>query len=73
MRLLLRVHEWLADHTRLVQYPAPARYVPRFQPNRRPGLAYRWRVMPPKRRAWVYFALFWGSVIALSIYGNLID
>lgn len=73
-RLLLKVHEWLADRTKYVQYPAPARYVPRTKPKSiLTRLAYRWRYMNGAQRGWVYFVIFWGGVILLSIYGNLID
>jgi len=33
----------------------------------------RYRDLSGKQRAWVWFAAFWGAVIALSVYGNLIN
>ena len=72
MRLLLRIHEWLADHTTHVQYPAPARYIARKKPPRA-TLWDRWCCATRAQQGWVLFAIFWGSVVALSIYGNLID
>lgn len=69
MRLKTRVHEWLADHVDWVQYPriAPARR------RQHRTLAYRWSVMTGQERGWVLFGVFWSCVVALSIYGNLID
>lgn len=29
--------------------------------------------MTRRQRGWVYFAAFWGGLVLLSIYGNLID
>ena len=71
MRLRLRLHEWLADHTRWVQYPKPGAYQVRQPMLDR--MAYRWQRMNGAQRGWVLFALFWGFLIAVSVYGNLID
>jgi len=45
------------------------RYIPRTGPS----LATRYRNMTRKQKGWVYFFVFWGLVVLLSIYGNLID
>ena len=71
MRLKLRIHEWLADRYTWAQYPKPSAYGPK--PSRAAVLAYRWRRMSAAQKGWVYFAVFWGLVVAVSIYGNLID
>lgn len=60
-----RAQEWLADRVSWVQYPRMRLTVKRFVP-----LDERWRRMTAKQRGWVYFAAFWGSLIALSISGN---
>jgi hypothetical protein len=66
MRLKTRIHEWLADRFQWVQYPqAGGRMV--YERRR-----FRYRDLNGKQRAWVWFAVFWGAVIALSIYGNLL-
>jgi hypothetical protein len=64
MRVTVRIHEWLAERLPWVQYP-DARFgnEPRF----------RLADLSRKQRWWVVFALFWGSLICLSIYGNLIN
>jgi hypothetical protein len=65
MRLTIRIHEWLADHVQWIQYPNVT-----LLPERRP---FRLRDLTWKQRWWFAFYVFWGSVIALSIYGNLIS
>lgn len=65
MRITTRVHEWLAEHVPWVQYPDA-----RFQQQREPGFLDRLRGLTWKQKSWLLFALFWGSLIALSIYGN---
>lgn len=65
MRLTTRIHEWLADHVSWVQYPGVT-----IVPLRRP---FRLSDLTWKQRWWVAFCIFWGSIIALSIYGNLIS
>lgn len=67
-QLKWRAHEWLADHVDWVQYPR-VRYIPRSGPS----LATRYRNMTRKQKGWVFFFVFWGLVVSLSIYGNLID
>lgn len=61
-----RAQEWLADRVSWVQYP-------RMRLNvRRPWtLQSWWGSLTGKERGWVYFAAFWGSLIALSIWGNV--
>ena len=71
-RLKLRIHEWLADRLTWVQYPKPTAYRPP-RVSARPSLSYRWLALSRAGKGWVLFAVFWGSVVALSIYGNLID
>jgi len=66
MRLKTRIHEWLADRIPWVQYPHGSHMV---YERRWP----RYRDLSGKQRAWVWFAAFWGAVIALSVYGNLIN
>lgn len=69
MRLKTRIHEWLADRISWVQYPQ----ITPVRPNPRRTLSYRWSVLTARERGWVYFAIFWSAVVALSVYGNLID
>ncbi len=69
MRLKTRIHEWLADRISWVQYP---RMTPMRRDPRR-SLYWRWSVMTRRQHGWALFWLFWGSMVALSIYGNLID
>lgn len=64
-----KVQEWLADRVSWVDYP-PMRVIP-LQPG--PSLWYRYQAMTRKERGWVWFWCFWGAVVALSIYGNLLD
>lgn len=61
MRAVTRIHEWLADHCQWIQYPEPD-----FRRNRRMPLT-------SKQKAWLGFAIFWLAIIALSVYGNLLD
>ncbi len=69
MRLSLRIHEWLADHVSWVQYPVirPAADRHRLRRSVRP-----WNVLTWRQKGWRVFWLFWGAVLGLSIYGNLI-
>jgi hypothetical protein len=69
MRLKTRIHEWLADRVSWVQYPkiTPARR------GARGSLYWRWSVMTRREHGWALFWVFWGGVVALSIYGNVID
>jgi hypothetical protein len=60
--MLFRVREWMADRFPSAQYP----------PQRVTRHRFRFRDLSGKQRAWVWFAVFWGLVICLSIYGNLI-
>ncbi len=60
--MLFRVREWMADRFPSAQYP-----LQRVTHHR-----FRFRDLSGKQRAWVWFAVFWGLVICLSIYGNLI-
>ncbi len=71
MQLKTRIHEWLADQFTWVQYPEiqPART--RRQEHR--TLLYRWSVMTRREHGWALFWIFWSLVVALSIFGNLID
>jgi hypothetical protein len=62
---LFRVREWLADRVPWIQYPRRSHTV---YERRWP----RYQDLTGKQRAWVWFAVFWGLVICLSIYGNLI-
>lgn len=75
---LLRIPFWmtqaqyrLARHFSFIPEPGltrPIRY-------RGPSLAYRWhrlRTMDGRRRGWLLFWWFWGGVVALSIFGNVI-
>lgn len=64
MRLVTRVHEWLADNVSWIQYPNV-----HLLPQRRIG----WRYLSGKQKAWLTFAIFWGCVILFSIYGNSIN
>jgi hypothetical protein len=59
--ILFRAREWMADRFPSAQYPTP-----RIARHR-----FRLRDLSRKQRWWVAFAVFWGSLIALSIYGNL--
>jgi hypothetical protein len=63
MRVTTRIHEWFAERVPWVQYPDA-----RFPQERK--LLFRLRNLTGKQRWWVVFAIFWISVIALSIYGN---
>lgn len=65
MRVTTRIHEWLAGHVSWIQYPNVT-----MLPERR---RFRFRDLTWKQRSWCAFAIFWGSLIALSIYGNLIS
>jgi hypothetical protein len=65
MRVTTRIHEWFAERVPWVQYPDA-----RFPQEKR--LLFRLLGLTNKQRWWIAFAIFWGSVIALSIYGNLI-
>jgi hypothetical protein len=60
--MLFRAREWMAERFSSAQYPPQ-----RITPHR-----FRFRGLSRKQRWWVAFAIFWGSLIALSIYGNLI-
>lgn len=64
MRLKTRIHEWMADHVSWVQYPNVREY-------RKPRRSYL--SLDEKQRGWLLFVIFWGGVIALSIFGNLIE
>lgn len=73
MRVTRRVHEWLAERVPWIQYPDA-----RFPQERK--LLFKIRSMAAKvqnltwkQKGWLLFALFWGSLIALSIFGNLLD
>jgi len=66
MRLKTRIHEWLADHVSWVQYPT-------YKREYSPSLLYRYQVLTGKERGWFWFFVFWGCVVALSIFGNIID
>jgi len=68
-RLQFRAHEWLADRINWVQYPR-IRPVPAYT---RPTLPQRWHALSRQGKGWVLLAAFWGALILLSIYGNLID
>lgn len=69
MRLTTRIHEWLADRCRWVQYP---RIGPAASRNPRASLAWRWSVMTWRERGWVLFWCYVGGAVLLSIYGNLV-
>lgn len=60
-----RLHEWLADRVSWIQYPHIRDY------NRKPPKP-TYAQMSEKQRGWFWFRVFWGSVICLAIYGNLI-
>lgn len=49
-----------------IQYPDA-----RFPQERK--FLFKLRSLTGKQRGWLAFAIFWSSVIALSIYGNLIS
>ena len=66
MRVTTRVHEWLAERVPWIQYPDA-----RFAQERQ--WRFRLQNLTGKQRGWLAFAIFWASVIALSIYGNLIS
>lgn len=66
MRVTTRIHEWLAERVSFIQYPDA-----RFPQERR--FMSRIRNLTSKQRWWLAFALGWGSVIAFSVYGNLIS
>ena len=68
MRLTTRVHEWLAERVSWVQYPDA-----RFGNDPRFSLSNWLSRRTWKQRWWLAFAVFWGSLICLSIYGNLIS
>ena len=63
MRVTTRIHEWIAERVPWVQYPDA-----RFPQQKR--LLFRLRNLTGKQRWWILFAVFWSSVIALSIFGN---
>lgn len=64
MQLTIKIHEWLADHVSWIQYPNVT-----MLPERR---RFRFRDLTWKQRWWVAFALFWGSVILVAVYGSFI-
>jgi hypothetical protein len=65
MRARIRIQEWFADRVPWIQYPQGANFV---YERRWP----RYRDLSGKQRGWFWFAVFWLSVICLSIYGNFI-
>jgi RsiW-degrading membrane proteinase PrsW (M82 family) len=64
MRLKTRIHEWLARNVSWIQYPNVT-----LLPERR---RFSLRNLTWKQSWWVAFALFWGSLTLLSVYGNSI-
>ncbi|MDB6104039.1 MAG: hypothetical protein JWO52_4038 [Gammaproteobacteria bacterium] len=66
MRLTTRIHEWLAQHVRWIPYPDIR---PRY--NQRTFNPLAWKNLSNKQRGWVFFAIFWGGLIMLSLIGNL--
>ena len=69
MRLTTRVHEWMADNCRWVQYP---RIGPATRRNPRRTLAWRWSVMTRRERGWLFFWVYIGGAVLLAVYGNLL-
>jgi hypothetical protein len=65
MRLTTRLHERLAERYTWIQFPKPDAYF------HRPSLWRRYQLLSREQQGWVWFAIFWGTVIALSIIGNL--
>jgi hypothetical protein len=65
MRLVTRLHERLAERFNWIQYPKPSAYLPRFT------LWQRFQYLSRKQQAWVVFAIFWSTVCAMSLIGNI--
>ena len=65
MRLTTRIHERLAERYTWVQFPSPNAYLPR------PSLGRRYQFLSREQQGWVVFTIIWGTVIVLSIIGNL--
>jgi hypothetical protein len=59
-RLKLRIHEWLADHCRWVQYPSVREL---REPARRRSVWDQYRAMTRRERGWFWFAVFWLSIL----------
>ena len=65
MRLTTRIHERLAERYTWVQFPKPSAYSARL------SLWRRYQLLTREQQGWVVFASFWGTLIVLSIIGNL--
>lgn len=65
MRLIVRIHERLADRFTWVQYPTRDAYFPRQ------SLWFRFQCFDGKQRAWIVFTAFWGGLFFIAFLANL--
>lgn len=65
LTMRLRVHEWLADHLRWVQYP-DLQKARRQQLHPKPSLWWRYKAMTWRQLGWFWFTVFWSVVFLLA-------
>lgn len=65
MRLIVRIHERLAERFPWVQYPKRDAYFPRE------SLWHRYQCLSRKEQGWAVFLAFWGSVFFIAFLANL--
>lgn len=69
MTMRLRVHEWLAERVRWVQYPdmrkEHERQVLRAR-QFRPSLWWRYKAMTWRQLGWFWFCVFWSTVFLFA-------
>jgi hypothetical protein len=68
LTMRLRVHEWLAERVRWVQYP-DLQAERRRQLNPNPSLWFHYKRMTWKQLGWFWFWVFWGGVSLLAFTG----
>lgn len=65
LTLRLRVHEWLAERVRWVQYP-DLRKEGQRQRQWKPSLWWRYKAMTWRQLGWFWFAVFWTIVFLMA-------